>query len=122
MRKVLIVDDVPLNILLVKKMLTGMECEFLTAANGEQAMQIIRDDDPDIVLLDLLMPIVDGFKVLEEVRSGNCGRKDMPIVILSALNGSAITRAMDLGANDYITKPIIMKHLLEVIEKIFAEK
>lgn len=117
MKKVLIVDDVPLNVVLVHKMLTGKPYEFITAGNGEQAMQKIREENPDIVLLDLLMPIVDGFTVLQEVRSGNCGRKDLPIVALSALNGSAITRAMELGANDYITKPIIMKQLISVVEE-----
>lgn len=122
MKKILIVDDVPLNVVLVHKMLSTQPYEFITASNGEQAMAKIREENPDLVLLDLLMPIVDGFTVLQEVRAGNCGPKDLPIVVLSALNGPAIGRSMELGANDYITKPIIMKHLIDVVKKQLGEQ
>ena len=118
MKKVLIVDDVHINIVLIHKMLTGQPLEFATASNGEIAMQKIRDAQPDIVLLDLLMPVVDGFTVLKEIREGNCGNKDVPVVVLSALSGSSIVRAMEMGANDFLTKPIVMTRLISTVRKL----
>lgn len=121
MKKILIVDDVPLNIVVVHKMLNNLPFEFITASNGEQAMKCIREQQPDLMFLDLLMPIADGFTVLKEVRAGNCGDKDMPIVVLSALNGSPISKAMELGATDYLTKPVMMTRLIKIVEGIFPE-
>lgn len=121
MKKILIVDDVALNIVVVHKMLNGLPFEFHTASNGQQAMDFIRECQPDLMFLDLLMPIVDGFTVLKEVRAGNCGDKDMPIVVLSALNGSPISQAMELGATDYLTKPVMMTRLMKIVENIFPE-
>jgi len=118
MKKVLIVDDVPVNVVLIHKMLTGFPLEFDTAGNGEIAMHKIKENQPDIVLLDLLMPVVDGFTVLQEIRSGNCGDSQIPIVVLSALSGSSVTRAIEMGANDFLTKPIVMTRLRSVVEKL----
>ena len=88
------------------------------ALNGQQACEMIRNGyEPDIMILDLMMPIMDGFQVLEEIRSGKCGNKDLPIIILSALNREEdINRAMSLGANDFVTKPIIMNRLINSVK------
>ena len=78
--------------------------------------------EPDVMVLDLMMPIMDGFQVLEEIRSGRCGNKDLPIIILSALNREEdINRAMSLGANDFVTKPIIMNRLVNAVKTALGE-
>lgn len=115
--KVLIVDDVPLNILLVRKMLSQYTFQIQTASDGQAALDIISSDTPDLVLLDLMMPGVDGFEVIERVRAFE-KTKNLPIIILSALNTEAdIARGMQLGANDFVNKPIIMVKLLNSVAK-----
>ena len=118
MKKCIIVDDVALNIVLAQKMLTPLKLEMSKAVNGQQACEMIRNGyEHDIMILDLMMPIMDGFQVLEEIRSGKCGNKDLPIIILSALNREEdINRAMSLGANDFVTKPIIMNRLINSVK------
>jgi two-component system sensor histidine kinase ChiS len=118
MKKCIIVDDVALNIVLAQKMLSPLKLEMNKAVNGQQACEMIRNGyEPDVMILDLMMPIMDGFQVLEEIRSGKCGNKDLPIIILSALNREEdINRAMSLGANDFVTKPIIMNRLINSVK------
>ena len=115
--KVLLVDDVTLNIKVVEKMLSRYGFQIRTASNGEQAIKAILEEQPDLMLLDLLMPIMDGFEVLRRVRAGEAGDPKMSIVILSALNSEKdIVRGFDLGANDFVTKPVIMQRLYNVVE------
>ena len=112
---VLAVDDVPLNLLLVEKMLSKFQFRIRKAANGRVALEEIAKEKPDLILLDLLMPEVDGFEVLRRVRE-NPETADIRIVILSALNSTEdIVRGYQLGANDFITKPIIMEKLVNCV-------
>lgn len=115
--KVLIVDDVPLNILLVRKMLSQYTFQIQTASNGQQALNMVSEDVPDLMLLDLMMPGIDGFEVIQRVRAFE-KTKNLPIIILSALNSEAdIVRGMELGANDFVNKPIIMDRLTSSVAK-----
>lgn len=109
---VLIVDDVPLNVLLIKKMLTQYTFEVRTANNGKLALDAVAQKKPDLILLDLLMPVMDGFEVITHLRA-NDDTKEIPIIVLSALNSEEdITKAFRLGANDFINKPVIMEKLI----------
>lgn len=112
---VLAVDDVPLNLLLVEKMLSKFQFRIRKAGNGRIALEEIAKEKPDLILLDLMMPEVDGFEVLRRVRE-NPETADIRIVILSALNSTEdIVRGYQLGANDFITKPIIMEKLVNCV-------
>ena len=112
---VLVVDDVPLNTMLVEKMLTRFNFRIRKASNGRLAMEEIAKELPDLVLLDLLMPEMDGFEVLRRVRE-NPETEKLRVVILSALNSNEdIVRGYQLGANDFITKPIIMEKLVNCV-------
>lgn len=112
---ILIVDDVPLNVLLVEKMLARFNFRVRTAANGEEALVQMQEEKPDLVFLDILMPVMDGFQVLEAARKQE-EWADVRIVVLSALDSNRdIVRAFNLGANDFITKPIILSKLLNTI-------
>ena len=111
----LMVDDVPLNLLVVTKMLTRFNFRIRTAANGVEALEKMAEDKPDLVLLDILMPQMDGFEALQRIRS-NPDTKDTRVVILSALNSTEdIVKGFNLGANDFITKPIIMEKLISCV-------
>ena len=112
---VLVVDDVPLNILLIKKMLSQYTFEVRTANGGQAALDAIAQKMPNLVLLDLMMPGIDGFEVIRRLRADD-KTKDLPIIILSALNSEQdISKGFQLGANDFINKPIIMEKLLSSV-------
>lgn len=112
---VLVVDDVPLNLKLVTKMLARFEFRIRTAANGLQALDAVKEELPDLILLDILMPAMDGFEVLKILRA-NPATEKVRVVILSALNSNEdIVKGYNLGANDFITKPIIMEKPLNCV-------
>lgn len=113
--KVLAVDDIPLNILLIQKMLSKLKLNIRTASNGRLALESVKECKPDLILLDLMMPELDGFEVIEALRA-DPETENIRIVILSALNSSEdIVKGFNLGANDFITKPIIMEKLLNCV-------
>ena len=112
---VLAVDDIPLNLLLVQKMLSRFKFEIRTAANGQQALDAVASRKPDLILLDLMMPGIDGFEVIKRLRADSA-TADIRIVILSALNSQDdIVKGFNTGADDFITKPIIMEKLLSCV-------
>lgn len=117
---ILVVDDVYLNLVLVEKMLKRHNFNVETANGGSEALDMIAEKKPSLVLLDLMMPNMDGFEVLERLRK-DPETQNLPVIILSALNSDAdITRGMECGANDFITKPIIMARLIESVKKHLA--
>ena len=116
---VLVVDDVPINLLLVQKMLKMFNFRLRTAAGGAQALEAIAEEKPHLVLLALMMPQVDGFEVLRRIRE-NPETADIRVVILSALNSNEdIVRGFQYGANDFISKPILMERLVNSVATQF---
>lgn len=112
---VLAVDDVPINLILVQKMLARFNFQMSTAANGQAALDAVAAKKPDLILLDLMMPGIDGFEVLRRIRE-NPETADIRIVILSALNSNEdVVKGYNLGADDFIMKPIIMEKLLTTV-------
>lgn len=113
--KILVVDDVPVNNLLVEKMLARYKFNMRTACNGKECMQAVENEKPNLILLDLMMPVMDGFQVLKEIK-GNPELADIKVVVLSALNTNEdIVKAYNMGANDFITKPIILEKLVDSV-------
>jgi len=111
--KVLVVDDIPVNIVLLKTMLARLNVIILSAKNGQEALDIINESRPDLVLLDVHMPVIDGLEVLKKAKT-NPEMKNMDIIMVSAFTAPEdIQKAMELGASAYITKPIILDDFLE---------
>ncbi|MBO4756017.1 MAG: response regulator [Bacteroidales bacterium] len=111
----LAVDDIPLNLVLVQKMLSRFNFQMRTATSGQQALDAVAEKKPDLILLDLMMPGIDGFEVIRRLRE-NPATANIQIVILSALNSQEdIVKGFNMGANDYIMKPIIMEKLLTCV-------
>ncbi|MFO7848787.1 MAG: hybrid sensor histidine kinase/response regulator [Spirochaetia bacterium] len=103
--RILIVDDVPQNITIAKAILKKDGHYIETAERGDLALQVVDEQDIDLVLLDIMMPEVDGFTVAEKLQK-NEKTKDIPIIFLTARNDTeSITRGFKIGAVDYITKP-----------------
>ena len=110
---ILVVDDIVTNIVLIQAFLRGRNYEVLSAQSGVQALQIASENHPDIVILDIMMPEMDGYEVLARLRAGE-DTKDIKVVMLSAL----ARNAMDLGADGFLTKPILANKLYEALEKL----
>ena len=103
--KILVVDDVMPNVLLLKVMLTNEKFNIITASNGEQAIEMVRKENPDLILLDVMMPGLTGYEVAEILRKDS-NTAEIPIIFLTALNTSEdIVRGFRMGGNDFISKP-----------------
>lgn len=114
---ILIVDDIPLNVLLIQKMLSKYNFNLISANDGQAALDTVAKGEVNMILLDLMMPGMDGYEVLRRIRQDDA-TKQLPVVILSALNSKEdINKGIKLGANDFITKPIIMERLYSCIAK-----
>ncbi len=104
-KKILIVDDEPSIIVPLQFLMQQNGFETLVAFSGEEAMEIITDSPPDLILLDIMLPIIDGFEVCQRVRE-NPQWNSIKIILLTALGGEAnVAKGMALGADAYITKP-----------------
>lgn len=103
--KILIVDDVMSNVLLLKVLLSNEMFNIVTANNGKEALEQVKTETPDLILLDVMMPDMDGFEVAQELKK-NPDTADIPIIFLTALNSTAdIVKGFQVGANDFISKP-----------------
>ena len=109
MTSVLAVDDDPAILRTLKINLRARSYEVQTAADGRSALQIVAEEEPDVIILDLGLPDMDGVAVLRQLRSAH----QTPVVVLSARQESDdIVEALDEGADDYVTKPFGMEELL----------
>lgn len=109
---ILIVDDIPSNVMLVEVMLSPYKFNILKATGGREALEMAVSCRPNIILLDIMMPDMDGFEVTRRLRE-NKEIPYIPIIIMSALNSeSDVSRCFSLGADGFIVKPIIRENLL----------
>ena len=105
-KKILIVDDEEKNIKLIKGILAPERYQVYEAFNGEEALKQVADNDPDLILLDIMMPGMDGFEVCKRLKQDE-STKMIPIVMVTALNEKEHSiRAMKVGADDFLTKPV----------------
>jgi DNA-binding response OmpR family regulator len=116
--KVLIVDDEPDVLLTLRMILEAEGFDPLLAADGETALRRVDEERPDLVVLDIMMPVLDGWFVLAELG----GRARRPsVVVCSAKSGdSDRARANELGADEYVTKPFEPDDLVDVIRAVLA--
>lgn len=110
--KILIVDDVMSNVLLLKVLLTNEKFAIATASNGRQALEQVDKENPDLILLDVMMPDLSGFEVAQKLKV-NPKTAEIPIIFLTALNSTAdIVKGFQVGANDFISKPFNKEELI----------
>src|SRR6476646_2658866 len=104
--RVLVVDDILSNVKLLEAKLSAEYFEVITAFNGEQALARVASDTPDIILLDVMMPGMDGFEVCRRIKS-NGKTTHIPVVMVTALDQpSDRVTGLDAGADDFLTKPV----------------
>ena len=110
--KVLIVDDVISNVLLLKVLLNNEKFQIVTASNGTEALAQVKKEKPDLVLLDVMMPDISGFDVAKQMKA-DPEMSDIPIIFLTALNSTAdIVKGFQVGGNDFISKPFNKEELI----------
>ena len=115
--KVLIVDDELFNLDYLEQALEDSNYQIITATNGQEALDKIQSGQPDLVLLDLAMPIMDGFAVLERVKADAILR-DIPVIIISAEHDSkSVVKGIKQGAEDYLTKPVNADLLVKKVKE-----
>lgn len=113
--KILVVDDEPPIVRLMEFILARQGHEMLVAVNGEEALEKVRAHHPDLVLLDIMMPRIDGYEVARTLRA-DPAYHFLPIIMLSAkAQEEDIARGMEVGVNEYITKPFSPEQLVHVV-------
>jgi DNA-binding response OmpR family regulator len=118
---VLVADDDPLLRSLLEYKLAQCGFSVTTAADGEQALDHVHRNVPDLLVLDCMMPILDGTSVLRQIRESH-SPVDLPVIMLTARREEIdIISALELGANDYITKPFILKEIVLRIENLINQ-
>ncbi|MDL2264960.1 hybrid sensor histidine kinase/response regulator [Parabacteroides sp. OttesenSCG-928-G21] len=117
--KVLIVDDVPTNVMLVQAILKKEGYTLITCDSGPKALKIAQEKHPNLILLDIMMPEMDGYEVLQHLKS-NPETNDIPVIIMSALSDmQSIVKGYQLGAIEYVTKPFQREELLKRVAHRF---
>ena len=108
-RKILVVDDTRNVQVMLSDFLGGQDYEVLTASDGREALDVTRAANPDLILLDIMMPTMDGYQFISRLRQ----ESSVPVIMITAKQAEAdIIRGFDLGADDYITKPFRLRELL----------
>lgn len=114
-KKILIVDDEPRYVRLMEANLISDNYDVLKAYNGQQALEVVENEKPDLVLLDVMMPVLDGFTTCERIRKFST----VPIIVVTVKGEEKDrVRGLDLGADDYIVKPFSATELLARVRAV----
>jgi DNA-binding response OmpR family regulator len=117
-KQILIVDDEPSIIVALQFLMEHNGYNTIVAFSGEEAMEAVARHHPDLILLDIMLPVVDGFEVCQRVRE-NPEWKDIRIVLVTALGSEVnVNKGLDLGADAYITKPFSNADLVAKVKEL----
>ena len=120
MARVLVVDDEPDVLLLCRLNLEQRGHDVLEAPNGDVALERAREGAPDVVVLDLMLPGMDGYQVLRSLRAGE-GTSAIPVVVLTAKSLQADReRSRELGAAAFLTKPFLPEELCDMVDRVLG--
>ncbi len=120
--RILIVDDNQANCELLEAYLDGVDCEIALATDGQQALDQVKQFQPDLILLDVMMPKLSGFEVCKQLKSDPATQNIM-ILMVTALNELGdIERAVDAGTNDFLSKPVNRVELIKRVENMLQLK
>ena len=119
--KILIVDDEPSIIVPVQFLMEQNGYDVMVAFSGEEAMEIIAEKKVDLILLDIMLPVIDGFEVCQRVRENPQWNK-IKIILLTALGSDAnVEKGLALGADAYITKPFSNIEIVDKVKELLEE-
>ncbi|WP_414527377.1 response regulator [Nodularia chucula] len=120
--KILVVDDSPDNVFLIKTILEGEGYIISTAENGVNALAELEKSPCDLVLLDLMMPGMDGYEVTKRIRGDTKFQPYIPILLITAHDTPNVAKGLDLGADDFIRKPVTVDELLARVRSLLRLK
>ena len=118
---ILVVDDQAQNIRLLDAVLSPRGYRVLTAESGEEALDLLREEQPHVVLLDIMMPGMDGYEVCRRIRE-NPDTAYLPVVMITASDTQEKVRAIEAGADDFVTKPFDQAELLARVKSLVRVK
>lgn len=119
-KRILVCDDDPLLLDLVVYRLTSRGYEVISARDGGEALALLQGGRPDAIILDAMMPVIDGYEVLRRVRE-NANLSAVPVIMLTARKQERdILEALELGANDFIVKPFIPEELVARLGRLLS--
>jgi adenylate cyclase len=118
---VLVIDDLPQNTRLLEAILTPRGYRVVTAGSGEDGLKLLREEKPDLVLLDILMPEMDGYEVCRRIRE-DPATAFLPVVMITASGDQEKRRALETGADDFVTKPFDQTELLARVRSLVRIK
>ncbi|MCK5450813.1 MAG: response regulator [Candidatus Omnitrophica bacterium] len=113
MKKILVIDDEPLIVKLVKSRLEGQNYEVVTAVNGYDGLEKVHQENPDLIIADIMMPKMDGYTFVRELRKE---QNKTPVIILTAKSGM-VDLFEEEGVSDYVQKPFETEDLLEAVKR-----
>ena len=123
--RILVIDDDPLFVKTTKTILESKDYQVITAFDGDEGLQKARDEEPDLILLDIIMPTQDGFHVCEQIK-GNPQLAGIPVIILTSFakkkgeTNIPVSAGFQLEAEGYLDKPVDPKELLEYVGKMLS--
>lgn len=120
-RKIVLAEDEPQIARLIEFKLKKEGYDVTWKENGEEALKAIKADKPDLILLDIMMPVMDGYEVLRRLKEDE-NLTDIPVIMLTARSQEKdVVKGIDLGAEDYITKPFHPAELLARVKRILGK-
>ena len=122
MKKILIIEDNEKNRMLIRDILQRFGYETVEAINGEEGIRMAKENKPDLILMDMQMPVMDGFKAIEVLRT-DPGTENIKIIAVTAfaMKGDR-EKIIEVGADDYLSKPFDIRELMIVIKRILGEE
>jgi DNA-binding response OmpR family regulator len=117
-RKVLVVDDHPSTVQLIRTALEGLDMEARTASNGAECLLAVDQEKPDLIILDVMMPVMDGFQTLQILQQSK-ETESIPVIMLTARSSDRdVAHGWRSGVTSYLTKPFSIDQLVTLVQRI----
>lgn len=120
-KKILVVDDEPNIVQLLKDILVPANYEVIGAYNGEQALKMAQEENPDVIILDIILPVINGFEVCKKLKK-NSKTRNIPVIMNTAAGLEDVARdEPEVQAEVYLAKPYVPKELVNIVQNVIEK-